>query len=108
MMRLACIALATSVTIGSEAYADTVFAVLPEDIDLCSTLSDFNAELSERRNAGWTRQELSSVIPESISTEVQADLLNILFSLEAGNPGFAAKVTGALCLLERLKPLEIN
>ncbi len=88
--------------------ADTVFAVTSDDISSCNALSEFNGKLSDLRSSGATRGEISAAVPDSVSPAVRDDLLNIVFALTPGDTGFVKKVTGALCILERLQPREVN
>ncbi|WP_129434578.1 hypothetical protein [Roseovarius sp. A46] len=88
------------------ASAETVFAVTSEDVDECSTLSEYTGYLAEMRDTGATREKLLNTIPQEVSEDVRTDLVNIVMSAEAGDPGFVKKITGALCILERLQPRE--
>lgn len=96
--------LASSATIS----ANVVFAVTGEDIDICGSLSRFGRILADGAEQGRTRESLAGDFHQGFGHAARDDILDIVFSFRPGNPGLASKTIGAICLLERLQPMEVN
>jgi type II secretory pathway component PulJ len=87
--------------------ASTVFAVTADEVEQCNRLGQTVAALAAKRREGASEQELRQAIrAPGVSSHSVAAVEALVFGIDAKDPGQMQGIAGALCLMDKLKPMD--
>ena len=95
--------------ISSDVKAEIVFFVDAEGISHCSSLARIAEGFAEHRQSGISAAEMrEAMLAGEVDPDVADLMIRTIFSFEAKDSQTFYSIFSALCVLDRLQPIEIE
>jgi hypothetical protein len=95
--------------LAPSAASETIFFVDTEGLVHCNRLATIAEGFAEHKHAGLSANEMRGVmLSGDVDPEIVGLMVQVLYSFDAADLQTYRSIVGALCVLDRLQPIEIE
>ena len=108
-MRVVVGFLAISAALSSPTQADVGFFIDSDELIECGNLGEIAEGFARHKRAGLSANEMRSVMMDGgVYPEIADVMVRTLYSFDAAEPATYSAIVGALCILDKLQPIELD
>jgi hypothetical protein len=91
------------------ATAETIFFIDTSGLVHCNSVAGIAEGFAEHKHAGLSKDEMRQVMTSGgVEVEVAELMVQVIYSFDAADTQTYRSIVGALCVLDRLQPLEVE